>query len=67
MTEVFKKVSAERFENTPEEIDKVVNEMEEIEDLELKETWREALDEIPTREEILTQLKKMRESAPGED
>ena len=63
----FKKVSAERFENTPEEIDRAVNEMEEIEDLELKDTWREALDEIPTREEILTQLKKMRESAPGED
>ncbi len=41
--------------------------MEEIEDLELKETWREALDAIPTREEILTQLKKMRESAPGEN
>lgn len=65
--EHFKKVSAERFENTPEEIDRAVNEMEEIENLELKEEWSERLEEIPTREEIVTQLKKMRESAPGED
>ena len=41
--------------------------MEELEDTDLKETWSETLDMIPTREEILTRLKKMRESEPGED
>ena len=65
--EHFKKVSAERFENSPEEIDKAVGEMREIEDIELKNYWSERLNEVPTREEIVTQLKKMKESAPGED
>ena len=63
----FEKVSKDRFENTPEEIDKVVDEVIDISRTEKAGEWREILDAVPDREEIVTQMKKMRESAPGGD
>ena len=65
--EHFEKVSKDKFENLPEEIERAVNEVEDISQTILATEWREILDAIPGREEILTQMKKMRESAPGGD
>ena len=65
--EHFQKVSRDRFENTPEEIDEVVNEVVDISRTEKANEWKDRLDAIPEREEIITQMKKMRESAPGGD
>ena len=65
--EHFEKVSKDKFENLPEEIEIAVNEVEDISQTNLARDWRETLDSIPGREEILTQMKKMRESAPGGD
>ena len=63
----FEKVSKDRFENTPEEIEQVVDEVIDISQTERAREWREILDAVPDREEIVTQMKKMRESAPGGD
>ncbi len=63
----FKQVSEQRFENTPEEIEEAVREVEDIRDKEENVLYNEMLDEIPSREEILTEMKKMRDSAPGKD
>ena len=63
----FEKVSKDKFENLPEEIDRVVNEVEDLSQTRLAREWRETLDAIPGREEILTQMRKMRDSAPGGD
>ena len=65
--EHFQKVSKDRFENTPEEIDRIVNEVEDISQTDEAKMWSEQLDEVPEREEIKEQLKKMKDSAPGED
>ena len=60
-------MSKERFENSPEEIDKAVADVEDISETELAVEWKEILDAVPSREEILEQIKGMRESAPGGD
>ena len=65
--EHFQKVSKDRFENTPEEIDKIVEEIEDISQTEDAKIWSEQLDEVPEREEIKEQLKKMKDSAPSEN
>jgi hypothetical protein len=41
--------------------------VEDISQTDLAIEWREILDEVPSREEILTQMKKMKDSAPGGD
>ena len=63
----FKGVSEERFENTPEEIEAAVNEVEDISNTERAQIWNDFLEETPSREEILTEMKKMKDSAPGQD
>ena len=63
----FESVSKERFENSPEEIDEAVREVEDISETDLAREWRPMLDEVPSQEEILKEMSKMRESAPGED
>ena len=63
----FESISKERFENTPEDIENTVNLMEDISNTEKAEEWREILETTPSDEEIRTQMKEMRESAPGED
>lgn len=65
--EHFQKVSKDRFENTPEEIDEIIEEIEDISQTDEAKIWSEQLDEIPQREEIVEQMKKMKDSAPGED
>ena len=63
----FKGVSEERFENLPEEIE-AVNEIDKtMYNTEEAEEWNEMLEETPQREEILKEMKKMRDSAPGKD
>ncbi len=61
----FKGVSEERFENTPKEIEAAVN--EDISNTERAQIWNDFLEETPSREEILTEMKKMKDSAPGQD
>lgn len=63
----FKKVSEERFENSPEEIAETVRRVEDIRHTEKAREWREQLEEVPSREEILKQMKLMKDSAPGDD
>ena len=63
----FKKVSDSRFERDPEEIDKFVQEIPDISNTERAKIWRQQLDEIPSKEEIVKQMHKMKNSAPGED
>ena len=64
----FKGVSENRFENTPEEIEEAVNEIDEtMFNTDEAELWNDMLEETPQREEIIKEMKKMRDSAPGRD
>ena len=65
--EQFKKVSEHRFENAPEDIDKVLEEVEDIRNSQEARFWRENLEETPSKREIVEQMRKMKDSAPGED
>jgi hypothetical protein len=65
--EHFKKVSEQRFENTPEEIERAVDKVTDISGTDKAREWSEMLESTPEREEILTEMRKMRDSAPGED
>ena len=70
-TEQFKKhfqdISKDRFENSPEDVEEIINLIEDISNTDEAKNYAEILDATPTREEILTQMKFMRESAPGKD
>ena len=55
--EHFKKVSEQRFENTPDDIERAVNRVTDISNTDTARQWGE----------ILTEMRKMRDSAPGED
>ena len=63
----FMKVSEKRFENPPEEIDKILEEVEDISETAEARHESEILEEVPSREEIIEQMNKMKDSAPGED
>ena len=63
----FMAVSQERFENDPVFIEQAVDKSEDLRDLEKTREWRVRLDEPPDEEEVLEQMLKMRDSAPGED
>ena len=63
----FQKVSQHRFENNPEDIEAVLEEVEDISQTEKAREWRERLEMIPEKEEVLEQMKLMKDSAPGED
>ena len=65
--EHFKKVSDERFENKPEDIEKVVDMAEDLRYGEEAEEWRKWLNRSPDLEEVTAEMRKMRDSAPGED
>ena len=61
------KVSENRFENTPEDIDDLIDNLEDVfntDKADLARYWRDQLKTIPSREEIVTQMKKMKDSAP---
>lgn len=63
----FKKVSEERFEEAPVNIFQAVDEAEDLRETDEGKEWGEELDLVPSREEIICQMKKMKDSAPGED
>ena len=65
--EQFSKVSAERFENSPDEIERAVSEAEDLRSDPRTPKWRDDLNTPPEREEILKEMGKMRDGAPGED
>ena len=65
--EHFAKVSKDRFENDPAVIDDILREVEDIRDTEKAREWRETLEETPQREEIVKQMRLMKDSAPGQD
>ena len=65
--EHFAGVSRDRYERDPEQIDAA---LEEVQDLRALPEAREAndlLNELPEAEEILKEMKSVRDSAPGED
>ena len=63
----FQNVSKDRFENRPEDIEEIIQEVVDISQTDKAKEWRDILDEVPEREEIREQIKLMRDSAPGED
>ena len=63
----FQNISKDCFENLPEEINEIINQIENISETEKAKQWRDQMEEIPTGEEIIVQMRKMSESAPGED
>ena len=66
----FMQVSKDRFENTPEDIDDMVSKIEDVfmtDKADSAREWRNILDAVPGREEIITQMNKMKDSAPGKD
>ena len=63
----FSKVSAERFENPPEDIDRTVDQATDLRTDPRTEEWRERLGRPPEREEVINEMKKMKDGAPGED
>ena len=63
----FKQVSETRYENRPEDIEKYLDEVEDISMTEKATYWREQLNEIPSSEEVFAQMKHMKDSAPGKD
>ena len=65
--EHFEKVSKDRFENSPEDIDKTLEEVVDISNTEKAIEWSDILDTTPGIEEIKEQINKMKHSAPGED
>ena len=65
--EHFMKVSEERFENSPEEIEKAVDMAMDLRQGEEAEEWRRWLNRSPDFVEVTREMAKMRDSAPGED
>ena len=66
----FMQVSKDRFENTPEDIDDMILNIEDVlntDKADLAREWRDNLEQIPSKEEIVTQMNKMKDSAPGKD
>ena len=52
----FKKVTEKRFENTPEEIDEVVDSLKDRRGEPEAEEWKRILDKTPDRKEIMDQI-----------
>ena len=65
--EHFKKVSEERFENLPEELEEVVDKAPDLREDERTKGWRERLGRPPEREEVEREMRKMKDASPGED
>ena len=63
----FSSISKDRFENPPHEIEEIVNQVKDISETEVAKRWSEELENEPEREEILQQMSKMKNSAPGRD
>ena len=65
--EQFAKVSAERFKNPPEEIERAVMESVDLRNDPRTAAWRMSLNSPPEKEEVVREMKKMKDGAPGED
>ena len=63
----FKKVSEDRFENLPEDMERVVDRAPDLREHEKTKGWRERLGRPPDREEVVREMGKMKDAAPGED
>ena len=63
----FKAVSENRYENDPEVIEEFLREVPDISNTDEALYWKDVLDEIPQQEEIIKQMKLMKDSSPGED
>ena len=63
----FMKVSEERFENDPQDIEETVDLVEDLRENEKAKEWKERLNKPPEKKEVVEQMQQMRDSAPGED
>ena len=63
----FSKVSKDRFENDPSVLEEAVEEAEDLRGTEKAKVWSDRLNSVPEKVEILEQMGKMRDAAPGED
>ena len=63
----FEKISKNRFENDIREIDEMLAKVKDIRNTKLAKDWNEIMNTVPSNEEIVEQMKQIRESAPGED
>ena len=65
--EHFSKVSRDRFENNPQFIEEVVSATQDLRGSALAGVWSGRLNRPPEKEEVLEQMGKMKDAAPGED
>ena len=63
----FQKVSKERFENDLQFLEEVVDMADDLRGTAKAVEWEEKLNAVPEFEEMVEEIKLMRESAPGED
>ena len=63
----FQKVSKDRFESDPQFLEEVVDMAEDLRGTAKAVEWEEKLNAVPEFEEMVEEMKLMRESAPGED
>ena len=57
----------ERFENSPEEIERAVNESVDLRGDPKAAEWNARLNTPPDREEVVKEMRAMKDGAPGED
>ena len=65
--EHFKRVSEDRFENVPEDVDRVVDRAVDLRDDVRTVGWRERLGRPPDSAEVVKEMGRMKDAAPGED
>ena len=63
----FKRVSDERFENAPQDIEAAVRRVRDRRGEPASVEWGERMNRVPSEREIVEQMRKMRDSSPGED
>ena len=65
--EHFERVGAERFKNSPEDVERAVDGADDLRGTEDAVLWRGVLERLPDKKEVEEEMRKMRDSAPGED
>ena len=65
--EQFERVSSERYEESPQEIEAAVRNARDLRGDARAREANERMNEVPTRREIVSAMDEMKESAPGED
>ena len=65
--EHFAGVSKDTYERNPEQIEAALEEVQDLQTLPEAREANDLLNELPEAEEILDEMKKVRDSAPGED